>query len=142
MEYILVPKEIEVDKLKNRDYSLAPSSLTYFYMKNKNVQPLSSLLSAKDKGKEIGSFAYIPKSNKFFIRTKAINKNSWIPYLKGEEAIISMNPLLFVSYRIEKGDILLAKDSNIGESVYIDNDKYSKDYMISGGIMRLKIKED
>lgn len=141
-EYILVPKEVEIDKVKEKDFVLAPSSLTKFEMKNKNVKPLKSLIVEKHVGKEVGSFAYISKSNKFFIKTKAFNKNVWIPYEKGEEAIIPINPLFFRPYSLEKGDILIAKDSNIGECVYLNDDKYKEDYSISGGIVRLKIPKD
>ena len=141
-EYIIIPKEIGNKELTSKDFVLSPSYLTKFEMKNKNVKALRALVGKKDIGKEIGSSAYISKSDKFFIRTKAINKYFWTLYKKGEEAIIPINPLFFRPYSLEKGDILIAKDSNIGECVYINNNNYKENYTISGGIARLKIPKD
>lgn len=142
MSYIKSVNEASYEEVLEKDFVLAPSSLNYVDIKNKNVKTLKSLISSKDKGREVGSFAYIPKSNKFFIRTKALNKNSWIIYTKGEEAIIPISPLYFKKYSLDVGDILISKDSNIGECVIISNDKYKGDYMISGGLIRLKIEKD
>lgn len=142
MNYIKPPDEVSYEQVMECDYVLAPSSLGYVPIKNKNVKPLKSLISSKDKGMEIGSFAYISNSNKFFIRTKALNQKSWIIYSKGKQGIIPINPLYFKKYSLEKGDIIICKDSNIGECVFISDDKYKENYMISGGMIRLKINQD
>lgn len=142
MKYTKLLNEVAYEEILGNDFILAPSSLNYVPIKNKNVKPLKSLIKSKDKGVEVGSFAYIPKSNKFFIRTKALNKNHWITSTKGKETIISVNPLYFKKFSLEEGDIIISKDSNIGECVIIGDDDYKEDYMISGGLIRLKIEKD
>ena len=95
MEYIKIPPEISLNEVIKKDFVLAPSSLTRVIIKNKNTQYLRDLISLKEKGQEVGSSAYITKSNKFFIRTRAVNKHSWILYKKSKEGIIPINPLFF-----------------------------------------------
>ncbi|PIT84468.1 hypothetical protein COU37_02980 [Candidatus Micrarchaeota archaeon CG10_big_fil_rev_8_21_14_0_10_45_29] len=139
MEYGLAPRDVELADIVSRDYILAPSSLRFFRIKNKNTKPLRGLITSRDKGKEVGSFAYVSKSSKFFIRNKALKKGHWIIFTKGTEEIIPINPLSFINSALDEGDILISKDSNIGECAILPSAKYKQDYMISGGMNRLKI---
>lgn len=134
--------EISYSQVINKDYVLSPSSLGDFNIKNKNLIPLRNLIDQKDKGEEVGSFAYINKSNKFFIRNKALKRENWIIFTKGKEEIIPINPSYFKPYNLEEGDILISKDSNIGEAIILQNNQYKENYMISGGIIRLKISKN
>jgi type I restriction enzyme S subunit len=138
MEYIKTPPEIGLNEVIRKDFVLAPSSLTRVIIKNKNIQYLRDLISLKEKGQEVGSSAYITKSNKFFIRTRAVNKHSWILYKKSKEGIIPINPLFFKKYDLRKGDVLLCKDSNIGECAIIHSGEFKDDFAISGGFIKLR----
>jgi type I restriction enzyme S subunit len=142
MEYIKTPTEISLNEVIKKDFVLAPSSLTRVIIKNKNTQYLRDLISFKKKGQEVGSSAYITKSNKFFIRTRAVNKHSWILYKKSKEGIIPINPLFFKKYDLRKGDVLLCKDSNIGECAIIHSEEFKDDFAISGGFIKLRFTKN
>lgn len=70
------------------------------------------------------------------IRTRAIQSHSHLLYPNGE-AIVSINPQVFNSPNLLHGDILLSKDSNIGECAIIHGNDWGN-YTFSSGIVRLK----
>ena len=54
--------------------------------------------------------------------------------------MVPILPNSFKDLKLKKGDILISKDANIGETAYVDEDlPYC---MISGGLVRLKFPED
>jgi len=124
-------------------FNLAPSQLMTFATQNKNTKFLKDLLDReltfKDNGTEVGSINYISKSPKYFIRAKALQKESFLPFLT-EETTIPIRPQVFVNYDLRKGDILISKDSNIGEVVILDKDL--PDYTISGALYKLPITKN
>ena len=142
MEYVKILSEISLNEVFKNDFVLAPSSLSRVIVKNKNVIPLGALISSKCKGLEVGSSAYISKSNKFFIRTKAINDYSWLLYKRSKKGIIPLSPLFFKKYELREGDVLFCKDSNIGECAFIHSDEFRHDYMISSGFIRLRFEKN
>ena len=81
---------------------------------------------------------YIQRSPKYFVRTKALQSHSFIPEAVGE-AITPVNPKVFVNQNLKEGDVIISKDSNIGEVVILDKDY--PDWMLSGALYRLPIKE-
>ena|SRR3989338_7598524 len=78
----------QIQKLGNL---FAPSQLEIFDMPNKNVKLVKDFfdreLKTKDKGTEVGSDNYISKSSHFFIRAKALQKESFLPYWTNETKI-------------------------------------------------------
>jgi len=124
-------------------FNLAPSQLMTFATQNKNTKFLKDLLDReltfKDNGTEVGSINYISKSPKYFIRAKALQKESFLPFLT-EETTIPIRPQVFVDYSLKEGDILISKDSNIGEVVILDKDL--PDYTISGALYKLPITKN
>ena len=143
MEYIISPNQVESQEIFNKDFILSPSNLKKIELKCNNLISLRELLSNKPKkGDEVGSFAYISKSNKYFIRTKALSEYFMTFYTKSSEAIIPINPLYFKQQKLKVGNIIISKDSNIGEVVYLAEEKYCNNYMLSGGLVKLEIEKD
>ena len=124
-------------------FNLAPSQLATLAIPNKNKYFISDLLSRKlkhsDNGNEVGSINYIPKSPKYFIRAKALQQESFLPVLTNETAI-PIRPQVFTDFDLKEGDILISKDSNIGETVILDKDL--PNYTISGALYKLPIKKN
>jgi len=140
MEYIQIPNTITYKDLGQKS-SLSPSSYRTLSFKNKNVKSIRELLLEKPlKGQEVGSFSYINKSKFYFIRTKALQSSYFLPVLNDIECAVPILPLVFKDFNLRKGDILISKDANIGESAYLDEDL--PNFMISGGLVRLRFSDD
>lgn len=109
---------------------------------NNNQQPLGSLLSRglsrSDLGKEIGSVNYVNNSDFFFVKTKALQPHSFLPIFNSESTE-SIMPQSFIKYDLKAGDIIISKDSNIGEIIVLDKDY--PNYMLSGALYKLPIDE-
>lgn len=124
-------------------YNLAPSQLMTLGVPNKNKSFIRDLLSRKlkfsDNGNEVGSVNYISQSPKYFIRAKALQKESFLPFLT-EETAIPIRPQVFTDFNLKAGDILISKDSNIGEAVILDKDL--PNHTISGALYKLPVQEN
>lgn len=142
MTYVAVPKEIDSRNVVSKGYSFSSKQYEKVVCKNSNTISVRDFLlrdlSNNDLGSEIGSANYIYKSPFKFIRTKALQDHSFLPEIS-EETIVPMMPREFIQMNLQEGDILISKDSNIGEAVILDKDY--PEYMISGAIYRLPIKE-
>lgn len=140
MGYIEIPTEIRSDEVALKSYSLSASQYKGVNIANKNVIELRGLLDRPlklaDKGVEVGSYSYISRSPFHFIRTKGLQSDSFLPSFS-PESVIPILPSSFKDYKLQKGDVLISKDSNIGEVIILDKD-YPK-HMISGGIYRLPL---
>lgn len=140
MEYIKVPRIINYKDLE-KICSLSPSSYKIFSFKNKNVKSIKELLLEKPlKGQEVGSFSYIKRSKFYFIKTKALQPSYFLPVLNEVECATPILPKVFKDFNLRKGDILISKDANIGETAYLDRDL--PNFMISGGLVRLRFSDD
>ncbi len=129
------------DIIKNN--TLAPSQLTTLVIPNNNTVPLRKLLdrklTSKDNGQEVGSNNYISQSSKYFIKAKAFQKNSFLPYLT-KETIKPIRPQVFTNFKLKKNDILISKDSNIGETIILERDL--PNHTISNALYRLPITKN
>ena len=96
-------------------------------------------LQRSDLGKEVGSINYIEKSHKYFLRTKALQKHTFLPEISSETAK-PIYPKVFNQMDLKEGDIIISKDSNIGEIVILDKDY--PDYMLSGALYKLPVKKE
>ena len=142
-KYIHTPTSITWNDVVSKDYSLSSSQYVTLVLPNKNFRLVKEFLSRPlnrmDLGLEVGSLSYIDKSPCRFIRTKALQEHSFLPDLNGENALPIL-PSEFVQMNLKKGDLLISKDSNIGEIAILDKDY--PDHMLSGAIYKLPVKEE
>lgn len=140
--YIKVPHTISYKSIVEKDYTLSSSQYMDLIMPNKNTMLVKEFLSRglhrKDLGEEVGSLNYIGQSTHFFIRTKALQSHSFLPEINKETALPIM-PNTFVKMNLKEGDLLISKDSNIGEIAILDKDY--PNHMLSGAIYKLPIEK-
>jgi len=127
----------------NNNFVLSVKMLQTLVIKNKNTFFVKELLDRKlesyDNGYEVGSLNYIQNSNYYFIRARALQENSFLPNLDNETTI-TIRPQVFENYDLKEGDILISKDSNIGETVILDKDY--PNHTICGALYRLPITKN
>src|SRR5262245_48426876 len=102
----------------------------------RTTRAVRELLSGYEKGSDPGSLYYLRQSTHYLIRTKALQDHSTLIYPKGD-AIVPLNPRAFEDTHLSDGDILLSKDSNIGECAMVDSERW-RNYAISGGVVRMR----
>ena len=138
MQYLRVPRTITTADLLARGFSWSPSMYRRVEIPTQKTQKVGNLLRGWDKGSDPGSFYYLQQSTHYLIRTKALQDHSALIYPKGD-AIAPLSPRAFEQMNLSNGDILLSKDSNIGECAMVDGDRW-KNHAISGGVVRLRPK--
>ena len=139
-QYIKTPNTISFNTIVEKDYTLSSSQYMDLIMPNKNYKLVSDLLDRKlerkDLGAEVGTLNYIGQSTHFFVRTKALQNHTFLPEVTTETALPIM-PNSFIQMNLKEGDLIISKDSNIGEIVILDKDY--PNHMISGAIYRLPV---
>jgi type I restriction enzyme S subunit len=139
LDYVSIPTTITLSGLNN-EKSISPSSYGEIYIKNRNIIPLKKLIKLPlIDGKEVGSKEYIKKSNKYFIRTKALQSGSYLLEVSSE-SVLPIRPQSFKPMDLREGYVLISKDSKVGEVAYLEKDY--PNHMISGGLKALIIPED
>ena len=122
--YYYQPKFKEIEKALERG--------RYKLVKIKDV------LEYIKKGIEVGSNAYVSDGIPF-VRVSDIN-NYKIKYEKTEKKVNrEFYEKLKINYQPKKGELLFSKDGTIGFCVVVEKEK---DFIISGGLLRLKVKKD
>lgn len=143
MKYIKTPKSISFKEIIEKNFSLSSSQYEKLIKCDRELKSvrffLKEKLSKKHLGTEIGSKSYIKSSTHYFMRTKALQDHSFVP-LFSNESVLPMLPSEFIGSGLKKGDLLLSKDSNIGEVVLCDDDY--PNIMLSGAIYNLPVKEE
>lgn len=128
-------------KLSGSKYILAPSQLTILEINNKNVVLIKNLLSRvlknSDNGNEVGSINYISQSKYHFVRAKALQKDHYLPIFN-KETVVPIKIQVFKDFNLKEGDLIISKDSNIGEAVILDQNYNC--YTICGALYRLPIE--
>lgn len=141
--YVRTPDVVTYTDILNNNLSLSSSLYVKLVMPNPNAKKLSDFLSRQlqrsDLGVEVGSLSYIEQSPCYFIRTKALQAHSYLPDFNAETRL-SILPKDFVNMHLKEGDILISKDSNIGEVVILDRDY--PDSMLSGALYKLPLKPE
>ena len=138
MNHIEVSRITNFENLKAK--SLSAGNQNNIKIFNNNYKTLREIVGDNIVGgKEVGSKAYINKSPYYFIRTKACQPENYLLDLR-DGGVKPINPNYFTYQDIKEGDILVLKDSNVGEVIYVDKDLDS--FMMSGGIRKLRINED
>ena len=122
--------------------NLSPHQLSIIKFENKNSYRLKELIYEdkldENKGIDVGSVNYLEASPKIFLRTDVLSPDSFIP-VYNFDSLQYINPHSFVQMNLKKGDIIITKDSNIGESAILQKDM--PDAMICGAMYRLPIKK-
>lgn len=139
-QYVKTPDSISFRELANRNFTLSPSVYKVLNIPNSNCKTVRQLLSRSlcrtDLGQDVGSVNYIPDSTHFLLRTKALQSYFYIPEFNSE-SLVPIFPQSFVQMNLKKGDIIISKDSNIGEIVILDKDY--PNYSLSGALYRLPV---
>lgn len=131
-------QQVSIKVLRANNVSFSPSQYEKVAIRSDDrtlfKDYLDRTLMASDKGTEVGSLNYVGKSSFYFIRNKCIQPERFLPFFGGD-GVVPILPSCFKQYDLKANDILISKDSNIGEAVILDKDY--PNYMISGGIYRL-----
>ena len=142
-DYIDVPIFTTINDIKNRKFTLSATQYKTFNIKNKNVMTIRDFLdrdlNKKDQGNDPGGDAYVKKSDYIFIKTKALQNYSYL-LDKTKDSIEYITPFAFQNQELKKGDLLISRDSNVGEIVILDKDY--KNAMLCGGIYKLPISKN
>lgn len=122
---------------------LSPHQLKNLSFKNEKTHFLGNLLdrnlTSKDKGTEVGSDNYISESAYYFMRSKSLQDHSLLPYLESD-SFIPIKKGVFENHKLKKGDVIISKDSNVGEAVILDKDY--PNHMLSGALYKLPISKN
>ena len=141
-KYIRTPESISINAIEEKDFTLSSSQYMDLMMPNTTFKFVRDFLSRKltrsDLGFEVGSINYIDRSPCYFLRTKALQSHTYLPEITPETAI-PLLPNAFIKQNLKEGDLLISKDSNIGEIIILDQDYPS--IMTSGAIYRLPINK-
>ena len=138
--YIDIPHHTTINEIISKNYSLSATQYKTFCINNKNCVPLSELLDRElkrdDLGSEVGSTNYVDDSDYYFIKTKALQPETMLLDIT-KESYQAIAPTNFVQMDLKAGDILISKDSNVGEIAILDKDYPNA--MLCGAIYRLPI---
>lgn len=141
-KYLNTPEIISFNEIAGKDFSLSAPQYKTLLIRNKNCLFVRDFLSRSlhntDLGNEVGSLNYIGQSTHYFLRTKALQKHTFLPEINSETTR-PIYPKVFQQMNFKEGDILLSKDSNIGEIVILDKDY--PNYMSSSALYRLPVIE-
>ncbi|MCM1524622.1 MAG: restriction endonuclease subunit S [Ruminococcus sp.] len=139
-KYINVPLFTTINKIISQNYTLSATQYKKLCIKNNNVQAVSRFLDREltrlDLGSEVGSENYVENSEYLFIKTKALQPDSFL-IDDSKDAMERISPKAFYKMNLKRGDIIISKDSNVGEIAILD-----KNYLnatLCGGIYRLPI---
>ena len=143
INYIKIPIFTTIEDIIKKDYTLSATQYKSLQIKNKNIHSLASFLDRElqrnDLGNEVGSEYYIDNSPFRFIKTKALQKESYLLDIT-KESIQFVTSQNFKDMKLKTGDLLISKDSNVGEVVILDKDYPNT--MLCGGIYKLPLTQN
>jgi len=138
MNYLRVPTDVSLGQLEANGVSWSPGTYRRVIIPTSQVKAVRDLLDPRrlfDRGSEPGSMWYMRTSSHHLIRTKALQHYTFLLSHKGD-SITPVNPRVFKAPHLRHGDILMSKDSNVGECAMVHGDMWSQ-FMFSGGVLRL-----
>lgn len=139
MDYVTTPKSIRLNDIIGKSTSLSPNNYNRVVISEADSSALRDLLADTPlNGEEVGSGSYITSSSKYFIRTKALQSSSFL-LNQTNDGVVPILPSVFKDHDLKEGDIIISKDSNIGEVIILDKDYPS--HMLSNGLYRLRIDD-
>lgn len=139
-QYVDIPQYTTYNEIANKDYSLSATQYKTFCIKNSNTISVSKFLyrdlQRNDLGNEVGSGAYVEKSQYKFIKTKALQPETYLIDVN-KESVQDIIPNAYIKSDLKEGDLLISKDSNVGEIVILEKDYPNT--MLCGGIYKLPV---
>lgn len=141
-EYVVSPTEVSSKELRSVA-ALSPGRYRRFSIASERQIPLRDVLDSTepyDKGVEPGSLAYVRESPYALMRTGALQSFSFSPVISAESCI-RIHPAVFESFHLGDWDLLLSKDSNVGEVGIAVGSKFQQ-VMPSSGLVRLNLRHD
>jgi hypothetical protein len=138
MQIMNIPQKVNILEILKNKTSLSPQNYKKVIWGSTITSPLSDFVQGDlIKGEEVGSDSYISKSHKFFIRNKALQPHSFIFDFVGG-SVMPILPNRFIDLNLKEGDIIISKDSNIGEVIILDKDY--PNHMLSGGLIKISVE--
>ena len=141
--YIHVPMTTSLNEIMERGFTLSATQYKTFCVDNPNLVTVSDFLDRKlcraDLGSEVGSEEYVDYSEYVFIKTKALQEESYL-INETKDATEYITPHSFDQKNLKRGDLLISKDSNVGEIIILDRDYPNA--MLCGGIYRLPVTKN
>lgn len=123
----------------NSKRSLSPSDYVTVVENADQFVPLEKYIESVEKGSEIGSSEYVDDSEYYFLKAKSLNLER--PLLDMEYSGVEMvRPQNFRPNKLDKGMILISKDSNVGDVAFVLNGR--EDCMLSSAIHGLKLNQN
>lgn len=122
-----------IDIMNNRCI-LSPNNYKTIDLSGVKLIELSKVVSKVEKGIEVGSQNYIGESDYYFLRTSGFSGN-YFTFDKNNNSYLKITPSVYENMNIKSNDVLICKDSNVGEVVYINKDMPNT--MYSTGINKL-----
>ena len=139
-QYIDIPQYTTYNEIASKSYSFSATQYKTFCIKNSNTIPVSEFLyrdlGRRDLGYEVGSDAYVEKSLYKFIKTKALQPETYLLDIN-KESVQDIIPNAYTECELKKGDLLISKDSNVGEIAILDKDYPNT--MLCSGIYKLPV---
>lgn len=141
--YIENSNTIKFSSIKNKDFSLSSQQYKKVLLDNAYTKTVRELLvTDPQSGKEVGSDAYVEKSDYLYIRTKGFGKYLFNIDLSIADSFSYIKPKSFKAncgkHEIrcaKKGDILFATGGDVGNACYVDEDLGKN--IISSHILKL-----
>lgn len=140
INFIDVPQFTTISDVKNNNFSLSATQYKKLCTKNNNLKPVSWFLDRPldrhDLGNEVGTENYVDKSDFVFIKTKALQEECFL-LKESRDATECIKPQAFKDMGLKAYDVLISKDSNVGEIAILEKDYPNS--MLCGGLYRLPI---
>lgn len=141
--YVNIPQYTTLREIMERGFTLSATQYKIFNIANSNVHTVAEFLDRdldrSDLGSEVGSGEYVDYSEYQFIKTKALQKEIYL-LSEDRDALEYIKPGAFINMNLKKGDLLISKDSNVGEIAILDKDYPNA--MLCGGIYRLPVSRN
>ena len=137
--YIEKPANIKNFDFVNRRSSLCPKDYRKLFAENTEIKKISDLIKGNFQGQEIGSEAYLTRSNYRFLKTVNITE----AYIINETSIEYCKPLS--EKHPKKGNLLIVKDgagNGLGEVCYYQLDNKNECDSISSGVLVIDVKKE
>ncbi len=139
MRYVDIPQKVNIHEILGNKSSFSPHNYKKVILGGENYKTVKDFLTSDlVNGEEVGSDAYLRKSHKFFIRNKSLQQDTFLLSLVGD-SVIPILPSKFVNLGLQEGDLVISKDSNIGETIILD--KNYPNHMLSGGLYKMPVEK-